>query len=231
MKSIYLHDNRNGQHEAVREGQTGWVLQGVISRASFRRIPRNGKSHFTMMSLRINNTFAKKRRIAQNLPLAVRTVMLQQLVDLVAGDFNGAASRRQSGNDPRPTSRKEEAFVNTNLPLPPGPTPLWGPGGVFLKLPGSENERQVRVHGAFTNPYGMLGLKETDQSCHHEVWIHFHANARLVDRVSHEDKHRRPISRKRNSPYDHSKERRQNRWYVTIHVNGTCHPNDHSWLP
>ena len=61
-------------------------------------------------------------------------------------------------------------------------------------------------------PYGMLGLRETDQSGHHEVWIHLlHVNARLVDRVSREDKHRRPISRKRNSPYEHSKESRQNR--------------------
>ena len=34
-------------------------------------------------------------------------------------------------------------------------------------------------------------------------------------------KHRPPMSRKRNSPYDHSKERRQNHQYVTIHVNGT----------
>ena len=58
----------------------------------------------------------------------------------------------------------------------------------------------------------MLGLKDTDQSCHHEVWIHLlHVDVRLVDRVSLEDKHRQPISRKRRSPCDHSKERRQNR--------------------
>ena len=50
------------------------------------------------------------------------------------------------------------------------------------------------------------------QSCHHEVWIHLlHVNARLVDRPSGDDKSCRPNSRKRNSPYDHSKERRQHR--------------------
>ena len=124
---------------------------------------------------------------------------------------------------------------------PPGPTPLWEPGGVpgewsdvfgFLKPPGSENEWQVRMHGALTIPFGMLGLKETDQSCHHEVWIHLlHVNARLVDRISRDDKSRRPSSKKRNSPHDHSKERRQNRQNVTIHVKGTCHPCGHSWLP
>ena len=130
------------------------------------------------MSLHINNTNARKRGIAKNLLLAVRTVMYQQQVDLVAGDFNGAAWRRQSGSDARSISSIEEAFVNSSLPLPPGPTPLWGPEGVpgewsdvygFLKPLGSEDEWQVRMHGGFTIPYGMLGLKETDQSCHHEV--------------------------------------------------------------
>ena len=61
VKSIYLHDNRNGVHQTVREGQSAWVLQDVISRASFQRIPRNGKSYFTMMSLHINYNFAKMR--------------------------------------------------------------------------------------------------------------------------------------------------------------------------
>ena len=74
-----------------------------------------------MMSLHINNTHAKKRGIAKNLLLAVRAAMHQQQVDLVAGDFNGAAWRRQSGSDPRSISSVEEAFVNTNLLLPPAP--------------------------------------------------------------------------------------------------------------
>ena len=124
VKSIYLHDNRNGQHHAG-ERRTNRILQAVISRASFQRTPRNGKSYFTMMSLRINNTHApKKRGIAKNLLFAVRTVTTQQR------DFNGAAWRHQSGSDSRSISNIEEAFVNTNLPLPPGPTPLWKPGGV-----------------------------------------------------------------------------------------------------
>ena len=76
---------------------------------------------------------------------------------------------------------------------------------VGLKPTGSENEWQVRMHGAFAIPYDTLG--------------HFlHVNTRLVDRVSPEDKHRLPILRKRNSLCDHSKERRQDREYVTIHV-------------
>ena len=36
-----------------------------------------------------------------------------------------------------------------------------------------------------------------------------HVNARLVDPTSRDDKYRRPSLRKRNSPYDHSEEKRQ----------------------
>ena len=59
---------------------------------------------------------------------AVRTVMLQEHVDMVAGDVNGAAWRCQSGSDDRPISIFEEAFVNTSLPVPSGSTPLGGTG-------------------------------------------------------------------------------------------------------
>ena len=42
VSSENLHDTRDVQHQVVNEGQSGWVLQGVISRASFRVPPRNG---------------------------------------------------------------------------------------------------------------------------------------------------------------------------------------------
>ena len=78
--------------------------------------------------------------------------MLQEQVDMVAGDFDGPVWRRQSGNEQRYNSTVEEAFANMNLPNPPGPTPLWGPGGVpgewadvrgFIKPPESETEWRV----------------------------------------------------------------------------------------
>ena len=154
-----------------------------------------------MMSLHIHNHFTKKHDIGNKLLLTVCTVLLQEHVDMVAGDFNGAARRRQSGSEPRPISNIQEAFANTDLPVPPGPTPLWRPGGVpgdwsdvcgFLKPPGSESEWQVRMHGAFTIPNSTLGLKEKDQSCHHEVWVHtLHVNARLVDRATRDDRSRK----------------------------------------
>ena len=93
VSSVYLHDNRDGQQQAVKKWESGWVLQGVTSGASFRRLPRNCKSFFTAMSLHINNQFAKKRGIGEKLLLTIRAVMLEEHADLVAGDFNGAAWR------------------------------------------------------------------------------------------------------------------------------------------
>ena len=110
----------------------------------------------------------RKRGIAENLLLGVPNVMYQHQVDLVADDFKWCQMVPPVGSESRLISSIEEAFVNPNLPMPPGPTPLWGPGGVpgewsfvcgFLKPLGSENEWQVRVRGAFTIPFGMLIFK------------------------------------------------------------------------
>ena len=51
-------------------------------------------------------------------------------MNLVAGDFNGAAWRQTSGNNPHPTSTLEEACADTDFPMPPGSPPLWGPGAI-----------------------------------------------------------------------------------------------------
>ena len=74
----------------------------------------------------------------------------------------------------------------------------------FMKPPGSETAWHIRMHGDFVINHDVLGIKPTDQSCHHEVWIHLlHVSARLVDRASRDGQYRRSIVRKRNSPYDH----------------------------
>ena len=88
------------------------VLQGVISRASFRRQPRGGKSFFTVLSLRINNNCAQKRGIGKKLPLTIRAEMIEEHVDRVAGAFNGAAWRRPCG---QPISIIEEAFADSDF--------------------------------------------------------------------------------------------------------------------
>ena len=120
VDSVYIHDTTNGQQQVVKEGQTGWFLHSAISIATFRRIRSNGKSYFTMISLHVDNQRAQKLGIAQNLLLAVRTVMHQEQADMVAGDFNGAAWQRRSGKDLR-CDTTVEAFANTNLPIPDSP--------------------------------------------------------------------------------------------------------------
>ena len=109
--------------DEVVEGDSGWSLQGVLSRASFRRQPPSGQKTFTVLTLHISNIYAKKRGFGKKLILTMLAVMLDEKVDLVAGDYNGAAWRRDNSNN---ISIIEEAFADCALPMPPGPTPLWG---------------------------------------------------------------------------------------------------------
>ena len=49
VKSIYIHDIRRDLPDQVTEGEQGWVMQGVLSRASFRRAAASGQKYFTVM--------------------------------------------------------------------------------------------------------------------------------------------------------------------------------------
>ena len=82
-------DTRRGLQDQVVEGEQGWVLQGVVSRASFRRAAASGQKYFTVFSLHNSNIYAKKKGIAKKLILTLRAIMISQEVDFVAGDFNG----------------------------------------------------------------------------------------------------------------------------------------------
>ena len=82
--------------DQVVEGEQGWVLQDVLSRASFRRAAVSGQKFFTVISLHISNIYAKKKGIAKKLILTLRAIMISQEVDLVAGDFNGTEWRYRS---------------------------------------------------------------------------------------------------------------------------------------
>ena len=72
VKSIYLHDTRRGLPDQIIEGEQGWVLQGVLSRASFRRAAVGGQKFFTVLSLHISNIYAKKKGIAKKLIQTLR---------------------------------------------------------------------------------------------------------------------------------------------------------------
>ena len=122
VKSIYFHDTRRVLPDQVVEGEQGWVLQGVLSRAIFRRPPVSGQKYFTVLSLHISNIYAKKKGIAKKLILTLRADMISQEVDLVACDFNGTAWRYRGKDN---LCCIDEAFMDSILPTPPGPTPLW----------------------------------------------------------------------------------------------------------
>ena len=114
-----------------------------------------------MMSLDTNNQLAKKRGIGKKLIPTVRSIMLEEHVDMVAGD----GAHHAAITDDSPALLKKPSLIRTCG---------------FLNSLDSETDWQVRMHGAFTIPHGTLGLKEKDQSCHHEVWIHLsHINARV----------------------------------------------------
>ena len=85
VKSIYLHDTGRDLPAQVMEGEQGWVLQGVLSRAIFRRPPVSGQKYCTVLSMHISSFFAKEKGIAKNLILSLRAIMISQEVDFVAG--------------------------------------------------------------------------------------------------------------------------------------------------
>ena len=99
------------------------MLQGVLSRASFHRAAASGQKVFTVLSLHINNVFAKKRGIAKKIIQTVRALMISQNIDLVAGDFNGAAWRCRSRDN---LTTIDEAFADCALSTKPGTTHIVG---------------------------------------------------------------------------------------------------------
>ena len=138
--------------------------------------PLSGQKSFTVISLHINNNYAKNRQeVAVNDTCSVswregwpgRWWFLDEKVDLVAGDFRTTCASA--------LSILEKAFVDFDLPMPPNPTPSWGPGAVpgtwsdvcgFIKPPDSNERWSVRQHGAFPIRHEALSTRQTDQSCH-----------------------------------------------------------------
>ena len=64
VKSIYLHDTRRDLLVQVMEGDQGWVMQGVLSRASFRRPPTSGQVTCTVLSPCISTTSTPRRKVS-----------------------------------------------------------------------------------------------------------------------------------------------------------------------
>ena len=84
------------------------------------------------------DVLAKKRGIGKKLLLTIRAVMFDEHIDFVAGDFNGAAWRRQTNN-----GNREEAFADSDLPMLSGPTLLWSAGAVLGTLSATRSWRRT----------------------------------------------------------------------------------------
>ena len=84
--------------------------------------------------------------------------MLEEHVDVVAGDFNGAAWRRD--NSAYSFSIIEEAFADCALPMPSQPPHHCGGQGA--------------VPGMWADVCGFLNLPDSDQrwKVRPEVWLH-----------------------------------------------------------
>ena len=180
VKSIYLNDTRRDLPDQVIEGEQGWVMQGVLSRASFRRPPLSGQKTFTVLSLHFSNIYAKKTgSLPKKLIFTIRAITIGQQIDVVACDFNGTAWRCSNRDN---ISTIDEAFAELCIANAAVALHHCGDEDRFqttgltsvgsLKPLGSDRYCKVRMYGAFSIPRKSLGPRPTDQSCHHETWLH-----------------------------------------------------------
>ena len=208
VKSHYFHDTRRELLDKVMEGDQGWVLQGVLSRAFFR-----GQKTFTVLSLHMSNIYAQKRCIAKKLIPTIRAVMLGEHVDwlqaISTGQRGGAAIGTTSAPWKKPCGLR---FANAA-----GPCTLWEPGSIpgcwadvrgFLIPQEYEEHWKVRLHGAFSIPHKALGLRPTDQSCHHETWLHLDFVDWRSAQSHHDRQDRRILLKERPAPYHYGQQKR-----------------------
>ena len=178
------------------------LFEAVTLKARIQRTPRNGKPHFTMMSLHYQNAFAKERSKVLNIVFAVGTTMWQEKADMVAEDFNGASWRHKSELHSSSTvqSRRRSRTPSSQCHGVRHPDRRsrevpgqWSNDRGFVRPPQSQTKWPVEVN---RQEFG-LSLSPMEKTCHHDVWIHLsHASARLVDRARESTFQKRDVSRK-----------------------------------
>ena len=85
-------------------------MQGVLSRASFRRPPlQRPKDFYGVVSTYKQYLHQKNGVLQKKVILTVRAIMMGQQIDMVAGDFNGRAWRHSKRDN---MSTIDEAFAN-----------------------------------------------------------------------------------------------------------------------
>ena len=159
------------------------------------------RKHLQFCPLHISNIYVKKRGIGKKLILTIQAVMLGEQVDLVAGDFNGAAWRCNDGNK---ICTIEEAFADFVLPTLPGTRfdpkqtlTFVGP----LNRPNLIGIGKFDFTAPFSIPHEAQGLRPTDQSCHHETWLHLDFIDWREGQSQREKKNQRILLKERPAPY------------------------------
>ena len=110
VTSIYLYDLWPSQPDKVIAGERGWVIRGVISWASFRRLSRNGKSFFTTMSFHINNKLCQEVRYRKEATLYNPRCDARGTCGLDSWGLQRCCLGRPCGNYGKPTSTIAEDF-------------------------------------------------------------------------------------------------------------------------
>ena len=146
-----------------------------MSKACIRHIPRNGKLSLKIMSLHCHSAVAEKRCILINAPLAVRTPMVQEDVDMVAGDFNGwrhkSAPVQLVDSSLERLSETPGSLHRSALHPIGAPAEFKTSGLMSVALSGRVISYENTVHIEIN--LEKLGLFLKDQTRHNESWIHF----------------------------------------------------------
>ena len=167
VSSSYLHDTRACEQDKIKEGESGWVLQDVVSKACFRRQTRSGQN------ILHGNVCAHQQQLCQKAWNWEEASSHYPRRD--AGRALLETSTELLGADQMVTAAKHR-FSKTTWPhtVVGAVAGEWTDVCGFVKPPNSCDKWKVRLHGAFTIPRETLGLRPRDQSCHHEVWLHLH---------------------------------------------------------
>ena len=131
----------------------------------------------------------------------------------MAGDFNSAAWPCDIRNN---ISTIEDAFADSALPMPPGPTPLCGLGAVPRKwadVGGSLNSPGFRWKMESPSARSILHSPRSSwyppdlPELHHKAWLHLDFVEWRSEQAHHERHDRRILLKERSAPYHYGKQK------------------------
>ena len=92
----------------------------------------------------------------------------------------------------------------------------------FINPPDSNERWSVQQHGAFPIRHEALSIWQTDQSCHHGVWLQLDIVEWRSAQSHHERHDRRILLKERSTPYHYSKQKGDISEDVSDHSLSSC---------